>query len=207
MHSCCFYFREGGLSSYAVKLTGTFLSFWVLEKHVRLDPCTWGLPHLSLRVAELGAPGNLGHLDFRVRKEEANFWTCLKLVLFLCAHRRMYFGNFWPVTFFAVLMGCLSMFMPMFGWGIKKISLRHPKKNLESLVFYGPCNSLETKPSISVVFASFWKWSLSPVRFLQDIGPRNRAFAGLDAAVSTAPATLWSSNFWFSMVALKLTLV
>ena len=44
------------------------------------------------------------------------------------------------------------------------------------LVFYGPGNSLETKPSISVVFASFWKWSLSPVRFLQDIGPGNRAF-------------------------------
>jgi hypothetical protein len=60
---------------------------------------------------------------------------------------------------------------------------------LESLAFYGPCNSLERKPSISVVFASFWKWSLSPVRFLQDIEPRNRAFAGLDAAVSTAPAT------------------
>ena len=35
------------------------------------------------------------------------------------------------------------------------------------------------------VFASFWKWSLSPVRLLQDIGRRNRAFAGLDAAVST----------------------
>ena len=48
-----------------------------------------------------------------------------------------------------------------------------------------------------MVFASFWKWSLSPVRFLQDIGPRNRAFAGLDAAVSTAPATLWSSIFFF----------
>ena len=63
------------------------------------------------------------------------------------------------------------------------------------VVAAGPCNSLETEPSISVVFASFWKWSLSPVRFLQDIGPRNRAFAGLDAAVSTAPATLWSSNF------------
>ena len=93
-------------------------------------------------------------------------------------------------------------------WGWKNEYLRHQKKkNLEPLVFYGPCNSLETKPSISVVFASFWKWSLSPVRFLQDIGPRNRAFAGLDAAVSTAPATLWSSNFWFSMVALKLTLV
>ena len=95
----------------------------------------------------------------------------------------------------------------IFSWGAKQC-LRHPKKNpLESVVFYGPCNSLETKPSISVVFASFWKWSLSPVRFLQDIGPRNRAFAGLDAAVSTAPATLWSSNLWFSMVALKLTLV
>ena len=98
------------------------------------------------------------------------------------------------------------------GWGIKKYIFKASKKifpwnPLESLVFYGPCNSLETKPSISVVFASFWKWSLSPVRFLQDIGPRNRAFAGLDAAVSTAPATLWSSNFWFSMVALKLTLV
>ena len=25
-----------------------------------LHPCTRGLPHLSLRVAELGAPGNLG---------------------------------------------------------------------------------------------------------------------------------------------------
>ena len=64
-----------------------------------------------------------------------------------------------------------------------------------AVVVVGPCNSLETEPSISVVFASFWKWSLSPERFLQDIGPRNRAFAGLDAAVSTAPATLWSSNF------------
>ena len=75
------------------------------------------------------------------------------------------------------------------------------------LVFYGPGNSLETKPSISVVFASFWKWSLSPGRLLQDIGPRNRAFAGLDAAVSTAHATLWSSIRLFSMVALRLTLV
>ena len=94
-------------------------------------------------------------------------------------------------------------------WGIKKIYLRHQKKHipLESLVFYGPCNSLETKPSISMLFASFWKWSLSLVRFLQDVGPGNRAFAGLDAAVSTAPATLWSSNLSFSIVALKLTLV
>ena len=92
--------------------------------------------------------------------------------------------------------------------GIKNKYLRHQKKQpLESIVFYGPGHSLETKPSISVVFASFWKCSLSPVRFLQDIGPRNRAFARLDAAVSTAPATLWSSNFRFSMVALKLTLV
>ena len=31
----CFCFREGGLSSYLVKLAGTFLSLWVLEKHVR----------------------------------------------------------------------------------------------------------------------------------------------------------------------------
>ena len=87
------------------------------------------------------------------------------------------------------------------GEGSKNKYLRHQKNiyiyyiALESLAFYGPCNSLERKPSISVVFASFWKWNLSPVRFLQDIGPRNRAFAGLDAAVSTAPATLWSSNF------------
>ena len=29
---------------------------------------------------------------------------------------------------------------------------------MEFVVFYGPSNSLETKPSISVVFASFWKW-------------------------------------------------
>ena len=72
---------------------------------------------------------------------------------------------------------------------------------------YGPCNSLETKLCISVVFASFWKWSLSSVRFLHDTRPGNRAFPGLDAAVSTAPATLWSSNLSFSMVALKLTLV
>jgi hypothetical protein len=64
------------------------------------------------------------------------------------------------------------------GEGSKKKYLRHQTKKLESLVFYGPCNSLnslETKPGISVVFASFWKWSLSPVRFLQDIGPRNRS--------------------------------
>ena len=95
----------------------------------------------------------------------------------------------------------------IFPWGSKNKYLRHPKKkHLESLVLYGPCNSLETKPSISVVFASFWKWSLSPVRFLQDIGPGNRAFAGLDASVSTASATLWSSNLLFSMLALKLTL-
>jgi hypothetical protein len=40
-----------------------------------------------------------------------------------------------------------------------------------------------------------------------DIGPGNLAFKGLKAAVSTAPATLWSSNLSFSMVALKLTLV
>ena len=91
-----------------------------------------------------------------------------------------------------------------FPWGSKNKYLR--QKKLESLVLYDPCNSLETKPSISVVFASFWKWSLSPVRFLQDIGPGNRAFAGLDAAVSTASATLWSSNLLFSMLALKLTL-
>ena len=44
-------------------------------------------------------------------------------------------------------------------------------------------------------------------QFVQDIGPRHRAFAGLNAAVSTAPATLWSSIFWCSMVSLKLTLV
>ena len=99
----------------------------------------------------------------------------------------------------------------IFPRGSKNKYLRHQKKipwnPLESFVFYGPCHSLETKPSISVVFASFWKWSLSPIKFLQDIGPRNRAFAGLDAAVSTAPATLWSAIFLFSMVALKLTLV
>jgi hypothetical protein len=47
----------------------------------------------------------------------------------------------------------------------------------------------------SVVSAAFWKWNLSPVRFLQDIGPGNHAFASvvnisvnileLDAPVST----------------------
>ena len=100
-------------------------------------------------------------------------------------------------------------------WGIKHKYIyiylfiylfKASKKNI-SPVFYGPCNSLETKPSISVLFASFWKWSLSLVRFLQDIGPGNPAFAGLEAAVSTAPATLWSSNLSFSIVALKLALV
>jgi hypothetical protein len=51
--------------------------------------------------------------------------------------------------------------------GIKKY-LRHQKNiPLEPLVFNGPCNSLETKPSMSVVFASFRNWSLSPVRFLE----------------------------------------
>ena len=56
------------------------------------------------------------------------------------------------------------------GWGIKK------KKNIYiyirlnlSLVFYGPCNGLEAKPSISVVFALFWKWSLSPSRFCRTL--------------------------------------
>ena len=87
------------------------------------------------------------------------------------------------------------------------IYLFKASKKYISPVFYGPCNSLETKPSISVLFASFWKWSLSLVRFLQDIGPGNPAFAGLEAAVSTAPATLWSSNLSFSIVALKLALV
>jgi len=82
------------------------------------------------------------------------------------------------------------------GEGSKNKYLRHQTKKMESLVFYGPCNSLnslETKPSISVVFASFWKWSLSPVRFLQDIGPRNRALAGLDAAVGLKFVYVWFS--------------
>ena len=122
------------------------------------------------------------------------------------------------------------------GWGIKNIFkasntysredqiidiylyFKHQNKNipLEIPCFLWPLQQIgnkTTKPSISVVFASFWKWSLSPVRFLQDIGPGNRAFArfvqlcehlGLDAAVSTAPVTLWSSILSFSMVALKL---
>lgn len=47
----------------------------------------------------------------------------------------------------------------------------------------------------SVVFKAFWKWNLSPVRFLQDIGSGNHAFTfvvnisvnilELDAPVST----------------------
>jgi len=35
--------------------------------------------------------------------------------------------------------------------GIKKQIFKASKKNVESLVFYGPCNSLETKPSICIV--------------------------------------------------------
>ena len=114
------------------------------------------------------------------------------------------------------------------GWGIKNIFkasntysredqiidiylyFKHQNKNipLEIPCFLWPLQQVgnkTTKPSISVVFASFWKWSLSPVRFLQDIRPGNRAFARF--VVSTAPATLWSSNLSFSMVALKFALL
>ena len=83
VHNCCFCFREGGLSSEAVKLTGTFFRFGSWQGI--LDPCTWGLPHLTYQWGwpNLGHRVTLGHLDFRVRKEEAHFWTCLNTFSFL----------------------------------------------------------------------------------------------------------------------------
>jgi hypothetical protein len=85
----------------------------------------------------------------------------------------------------------------IFLWGSQNKYLRHQKKIC-------PWN-----PLFSMVLATVWRQNRAFLWYLHRFGsgPRNRAFAGLDAAVSTAPATLWSSNFWFSMVALKLTLV
>ena len=91
-------------------------------------------------------------------------------------------------------------------WGIKKIYLRHQEKYISPGIpcFLWPLQQFGDKTehfcAICIVL------EVEPLA-RKDIGPGNRAFAGLDAAVSTAPATLWSSNLSFSIVALKLTLV
>ena len=72
---------------------------------------------------------------------------------------------------------------------------------LEPLVFYGLCNSFETKPNISVACAALWKWNRA-LDLLEITHFVNRL--EIDAAVSTIFATLWSSNLSFSMVGLKL---
>ena len=85
-----------------------------------------------------------------------------------------------------------------------KPCLRH-QILLEPFVFYGP---LPQFGDASVVFAAFWKWKLSPVRFLQDIGFGNHAFTcfvavivgtlELDAPTSTLLQDfgVWTSHFW-----------
>ena len=84
VHTCRFCFREGGLPSHAVKLTGTFLSFWVLEKHSR--PLRTGSASLiTLRGPNLGRRVALGYLDFREREKEAG--TLLNMFEnFLCSY-------------------------------------------------------------------------------------------------------------------------
>ena len=47
-----------------------------------LDPSTWGLPHLSLRVAELGAPGNLGAPGLQSEKRRATLLNMFENFLF-----------------------------------------------------------------------------------------------------------------------------
>ena len=56
-----------------------------------LDPCTWGLLHLSLRVAELGVPGKLGAPGLQ---SEANFLTCLNKLSFLMRSWKSVFWQF-----------------------------------------------------------------------------------------------------------------
>ena len=68
-----------------------------------LDPCTWGLPHLSLRVAELGAPGKLGAPGLQSEKRRGKLLNMFEHFVFSGAlMEECIFGNFWPVTFFAV---------------------------------------------------------------------------------------------------------
>ena len=47
-----------------------------------LDPCTWGLPHLSPRVAELGAPGNLGAPGLQSEKRRGTLLNMFENLLF-----------------------------------------------------------------------------------------------------------------------------
>ena len=80
VHRCCFCFRERGLSSYTVKLAGTFrFGSW---KNM-LDPCTWSLPRLSLRVVELGAPGKLGAPELQSEKRRGKLLNMLNTLSFL----------------------------------------------------------------------------------------------------------------------------
>ena len=47
-----------------------------------LDPCRWGLPHSSLRVAEFGAPGNLGAPGLQSEKRRGTLLNMVEHVLF-----------------------------------------------------------------------------------------------------------------------------
>ena len=46
-----------------------------------LDPCTWGLPHLSLRVAELGAPGSLGAPGLQSEKRRGTLLSMFENII------------------------------------------------------------------------------------------------------------------------------
>ena len=116
----CFCFREGGLSSYLVKLAGTFLSLWVLEKHVRplhlgsapLITYHWGWPNLGRRVS-------LGHLDFRVRRGkllnmfEHFVWSRMLMKVCILA----IFGMWPALRFWWGVLACLCLCL---GEGSKK---------------------------------------------------------------------------------------
>ena len=77
--------REGVCHHIGRSWPGLFFRFRSWKS--MLDRCTLGLPHLSLRVAELGAPG-------RVRKEEAKF-NMFEYFVFSCAlMEECIFGKF-----------------------------------------------------------------------------------------------------------------
>jgi hypothetical protein len=62
----------------------------------------------------------------------------------------------------------------MFHWGsTSSTRLRHQKKKLEPLIFYGACNSLESKPIFFPVCSAL---EVEPLA-RKDIGPGNHAFA------------------------------
>ena len=99
------------------------------------------------------------------------------------------------------------------GEGSKKEYLRHQKKDWNPLFlwplqqfgdktehFCGICIVLEVEPLARKVFAGHWTWKSSISQGLLPFCEH----LGLDAAVWTAPATLWSSNL--SLVELKLYL-